>query len=291
MAADHFLERGYRNFAWAPFIDDPINRERFIGFETRLADHGCVCQTLPSAHRRISCYWHDDWEEYRRCLIVKLRQLPRPTAILAANDCVAAEIIDACRDLKVTVPDEIAVLGVGNDESLCEAVAVPLSSVDLDIEQMAYRAAATLDAIMRGDSAPDLMRVRPKGVIPRISTDICAVSNPHVAQALNYIAEHYPEPVLCVADVAEAVGVSRRHLERSFRTETGCTIDEHIVKRRMQEASRLLRTHPRAKIAAIAELVGLDGAGNFFRTFRRFFGESPKVHREGAGGTTIESDS
>jgi LacI family transcriptional regulator len=204
---------------------------------------------------------------------------------------VAAEIIDACRDLKVTVPDEIAVLGVGNDESLCEAVAVPLSSVELDIEQMAYRAAATLDAIMRGDPAPDLMRVRPKGVITRISTDISAVSNPHVAQALNYIAEHYPEPVLCVADVAEAVGVSRRHLERSFRTETGCTIYEHIVKRRMQEASRLLRTHPRAKIAAIAELVGLDGAGNFFRTFRRFFGESPKVHREGAGGTTIASDS
>jgi LacI family transcriptional regulator len=147
---------------------------------------------------------------------------------------------------------------------------------------MAYRAAAALDEIMRGNSVPEFAAVPPKGLVTRISTDICAVSNRHVAQALSYIAEHYPEPMLTVADVAEAVGTSRRHLERSFRTETGCTVHEHIVKRRMQEASRLLRTHPRAKVAAIAELVGLDGAGSFFRSFRRFFGESPKVHRQGA---------
>jgi LacI family transcriptional regulator len=150
---------------------------------------------------------------------------------------------------------------------------------------MAYRAAMTLDEVMRGKPTAELVRIPPKGVITRISTDIRAVSNRQVAQALSYIAEHYPEPGLSVATVAEAVGLSRRHLERSFRHETGCTIHEHVVKRRMQEASRLLRAHPRAKIAAIAELVGLDGAGSFFRTFRRFFGESPSLHRQGVAGS------
>ncbi len=281
MAADHLLERAYRSFAFAPFIADQINRERVHGFETRLAEQGCLCHRLPPAHRRIGCYWHDDWEEYRRSLKARLLQLPRPSAIFAANDCVAAAIIDACRELGMPVPDEIAVVGVGNDETLCETVPVPLSSVDLDLEEMAYRAAAALDEIMRGKAPPELTLVPPRGVITRISTDICAVSDAHVAHALSYIAEHYPDARLSVADVAEAVGVSRRHLERSFRSETGCTVYEHVVRRRMQEASRLLKAHPRAKIAAIAELVGLDGAGNFFRTFRRFFGESPKVHRLG----------
>ncbi|HEX2860459.1 MAG TPA: DNA-binding transcriptional regulator [Lacunisphaera sp.] len=282
LAAEHLLERGYRSFAWAPFLNDQANRERCLGFESRLAESGRLYHTLPAAHRRIGGYWHDDWADYRRALLAKLPQLPRPTAIFAGNDCVAAEILDGCRDLALAVPGEIAVLGVGNDSVLCESTFVPLSSVGLDLEEMAFRAAAALDELIRGNSVPDLIVVPPGRVVTRLSTDTCAVSNSHVARALGFIAEHYPEPALSVTDVAAAVGMSRRQLERSFRTQTGCTVHEHIIKRRMQEASRLLRTHPRAKVAAIAELVGLDGTGTFFRTFRRFFGESPRVHRLGA---------
>jgi LacI family transcriptional regulator len=282
MAAEHLLERGYRRFAWAPFMGDLANRERLLGFEAALAGHGCTCQVLPSMHRRIGGYWHDDWTDYRRALLAKLRQLPRPTAVFAANDCVAAEIGDVCRELGLAMPDEIALVGVGNDVALCESMPVPLSSVDADLEELAFRAAASLDGIMQRRVVPECVVVPPRRVVTRRSTDPCAVANAHVARALGYIAEHYPEPALSVGDVAAAVGLSRRQLERSFRTETGSTVHEHIIKRRMQEASRLLRTHPRAKIGAIAELVGLDGTGTFFRTFRRFFGQSPGEHREAA---------
>jgi LacI family transcriptional regulator len=293
LAADHLLERAYRSFAWVPFISDAIDRERLAGFEARLAEHGHMCFRLPALHRRIGGYWHDDGVEHRRNLVAGLQKLPRPAAIFASNDCVAADLIDACRDAGFAVPDEIAVIGAGNDEALCETVSVPLSSVELDVEAMAYQAAMTLDEVMRGNDAPDLVRIPAKGVITRLSTDTRAVSNPQGAQALRFIAEHFPEPGLSVTDVADAVGMSRRHLERSFRNETGSTIHDHIVKRRMQEASRLLRTHPRTKIAAIAELVGLDGAGSFFRIFRRFFGESPTLHRQGvapADGRVVEPD-
>ncbi len=285
MAADHLLERAHRSFAWAPFISDRVNRERFIGFEAQLAEHGCTCQSLPPMHRRIGHYWHDDWAEYRRVLLARLRQLPRPTAIFAANDCVAAEIADACAELDIAVPEEIAVLGAGNDTAVCEAAAVPLSSVALELEEMAGQAAILLDRLMQGIAGTDVVRVPPRRVVTRLSTDACAVGNSQIARALAHIAEHYPEPALSVADVAAAVGLSRRQLERGFRQETGCTVHEHIIRRRMQEASRLLRTHPRAKVADIAGLVGLDGAGTFFRTFRRFFGESPRVHRQNAGAT------
>ncbi|BET68874.1 DNA-binding transcriptional regulator [Opitutales bacterium ASA1] len=282
MAAEHLLERSYRSFAWAPFIGDRIGRERLHAFESRLADEGCLCHALPPAHRRIGGYWHDDWSEHRRALEAKLRQLPRATAVLASTDCMAAEIMDACGELGISVPDELAVLGVGNDEPLCESARVPISSVDVDMEEVAYRAADTLQRAMLGQTVPEVTELPPKRVVTRRSTDTCAVSNSHVARALSYIAEHFSEPTLSVAEVATAVRMSRRHLERSFRTETGCTMHEHIIKRRMQEASRLLCTHPRAKVADVAALVGVEGAVTFFRTFRRFFGESPREHRQNA---------
>jgi LacI family transcriptional regulator len=286
VAAEYLLGRAYRRFAWAPFIGDQINRERFVGFASRLAAHGCLCETLPAMHRRIGGYWHDDWADYRSELLARLTQLPRSTAIFAANDCVAAEIVEACRELDISVPDEVAVLGVGNDPGVCTSASVPLSSVDLDLEEMAFRAAEALDELMRGGSVPEVIPMLPKRVITRLSTDTCAVSDAHVARALGYIAEHFPEPELGIAGVAEAVGISRRHLERSFRRETGNTIHEFIIKRRMQEASRMLRTHPRAKVGAIAELVGFGAAGSFFRTFRRYFGESPSVHRQSSSRAT-----
>jgi len=282
MAADHLLERACRSFAWAPFMADQANRECCLGFEARLAEHGRSGHSLPPAHRRIGGYWHDDWADYRRALAARIRQLPRPAAIFAANDSVASEILDVCRELRLAVPGEVAVLGAGNDLVVCESAPVPLSSIEPGPEELAFRAAGVLHELMQGKPVPDVTLVAPQRVVTRLSTDTCAVGNSQVARALAYIAEHYPEPALSVTDVAAAVGLSRRQLERTFRQETGGTVHEHIIKRRMEEASRLLRTHPRAKVADIAGLVGLDGETTFFRTFRRFFGESPGEHRQSA---------
>jgi AraC-like DNA-binding protein len=120
-----------------------------------------------------------------------------------------------------------------------------------------------------------------------VSTDVTAVSNARVARALAFIAENYHDPMLSVGVVAEAIGMSRRQLERSVRQETGSTVNEHIVRTRMSEASRLLRHHPRARSADIAALVGLTGPGTFFRTFRRFFGMSPGAHRDWAAQAAV----
>lgn len=282
LAADHFLERAHRSFAWAPFLNDAANRDRFAGFQSRLAEHGCTCRSLPPTHIRIGPYWQDNWAEQRRNLVAELLRLPRPTAILAFNDCAAANLVDACRDAALSVPEDIAVLGVGNSLA-CELSPVALSSVDDDMAEIGHRAAALLEDMLAGAAPPDrVIRVPPRGVVTRVSTDVDAVSDPRVARALRYIAEHYPEPMLTVCQVANAIGMSRRNLERSFRDQTGCTINEHIVRVRMREASRLLKQHPRANCSEVAGLVGISGAGTFFRTFRRHFGVSPQVHRDWA---------
>ena len=170
LAADHLMRRAFRSYAWAPFIADSTNEALLAGFEARLADQDLRCQMLPAAHgfsggRRIG-----DRAAYRRELFTRLQQLPRPAAIFAANDCVALEIAAACRELELVLPDEIAVLGVGNDVALCESFPIPLSSVVLDREEMAFRAAAALEGIMRGHSVPDLILVPPGQVVARAST-------------------------------------------------------------------------------------------------------------------------
>jgi LacI family transcriptional regulator len=180
------------------------------------------------------------------------------------------------------VPGDLAVLGVGNDFTVCESASVPLSSVDLDLKALVHRAASFLDLMMDGVGVrPQLLRTWPAGVVARVSTDVIIVKNPCVASALRYIAENYPNPMLYVTDVADAVGVSRRHLEKIMQEETGSTIGERITRARMQEASILLKVHPQAKKSDIARLVGLRSANNFHRRFRQFFGTSPEAHRSG----------
>ncbi len=282
IAADHLLERGHRSFAWAPFAADVENRERFAAFHSRLAAQGCSCRILPPAYNRVDLASRSDATERRPMLVAELRRLQHPAAVFAFNDCVAAEIVDACREAGLAVPEDIAVLGVG-DSIVCTASAPPLSSIDLDLDEIGYRAAVVLEQMMNGVEAPArVVRVVPKGVVTRMSTELIAVNDPRVARALAFIAEHYPDSSLSVASVATAVGISRRNLERSFRHETGCSIHEHIVNVRMREASRLLKTSPRTKSADVAALVGLGGDRTFFRVFRRHFGMSPRAHRDWA---------
>ena len=287
LAADHLVERAHRNFAWAPFIDDAENRERLEGFRSRLAEHGCTCRVLPPIYARAGFYGKDSFAENRRSLIADLERMPRPIGIFAFNDCVAAEIIDAAREAELSVPQDVAVIGAG-DGIVCTTSAVPISSVDLNLEEMGYRAAAVLDEMMNGsDVLARVFRVPPKGIVTRLSTDLIAIADPRVARVLAHIAEHFPDPALTVASIANAVGMSRRNLERSFRQSMGCTIHQHIVNVRMREALRLLKASPRTKNADLAALIGVSGERTFFRMFRQHFGMSPKAHRDWAQGTCI----
>ena len=279
IAANHFLKRGYRSFAWAPFTNDALNSERYFTFQKCLP-RGHACQCLAPRHVRVGSSWQPDTMDGRKELIEQLRRLPRPTAIFSFNDCAAAEIIDGCIDAGLSIPNEIAVLGVGNDYAICESAGVPLSSIDLDLKGLVRRAASFLDLLMDGVGArPQLLRTSPAGVVARVSTDVVTVANPCVASALRYIAENYPDPMLYVADVAGAVGVSLKHLEKIMQEETGSTINERIIRARMQEASRLLKANPQARTSDIAALVGLQSASHFHRRFHRFYGTSPEAHR------------
>jgi len=279
LAAEHFLERGFRHFAWAPSLDDVVNAERYRGFANRLARENLTCDLLPPADTRHGHPATRDWAVRRKLLTRELKRLPKPLAVFGYNDCVAADIIAACDDAGLLVPEAVAVMGVDNDPILCECVGVPLSSVCHDLEGLAYQAAALLDRLMAGRKPPkEVIRVPPTGVVTRRSTDIVAVDNLQVARALRYIQDQYANPLLGVEAVVAATSLSRRALEKAFRLEMNRTLNEEIVRVRLEKVKHLLTT-TKMKVVEVAVLTGFARPSHLFRTFRKLVGISPKTFR------------
>lgn len=279
LAAEHFLERGFRNFVWAPLMDDIVNGERYRGFANRLARENLPCYMLPPADSRDSEGGTRDWMARRRLLVKELRRLPKPLAAFGYNDCVAADLIDAAEEAGLLVPEAVAVMGVDNDAMLCECLGVPLSSVCHDLEGMAYQAAVMLERLMSGKSVPkEVVRVPPTGITTRRSTEILAVDDLQVAKALRFIHDQYANALLGVDDVVSATTVSRRPLEKAFRRELRRTINEEIVRVRLERVKLLLEKTDETVVNISAE-TGFTRPNHLFRIFRRRFGMSPKDYR------------
>jgi LacI family transcriptional regulator len=236
---------------------------------------------MPAARRERERSEPQDWAGRRRLVSAELKRLPKPLAVFCYNDCIAADIIAACDEQGIDVPGEVAVLGVDNDSMLCESINTPLSSVRHDLEGMAYEAAALLDRLMAGKKAPRrIRRVPPRGIVTRRSTDILAVDDPRVARALRFIWDQYSRATLSVPDVAQAVGVNRRVLEKAFRAELGHGINEELIQARLRAVVNRLETTD-LSITDIASQTGYTRPNHLFRTFRRHFGVSPREYRLG----------
>jgi LacI family transcriptional regulator len=277
LGAEHLLERNLKNFIWAPFWDDAVNEERFEGFAgaIRAAGFDCVRLLPTNAMRRPQMN-----RSLRRRLVLKtIRALGYPLGIFCYNDCVAADIIDACIENDILIPDQVAVLGVDNDPVICDCVQVPLSSVRHDLEGMAYEAAALLDSLIEGQSPPDIpKRITPKGVVTRKSTEILAVNNAAVADALGFIQNNFSNSNLSVDDVVANGWVPRRSLERAFRAELGRTVLHEILRVRLNHAQKLLETSSQS-INDIANRSGFATLNHFYRVFRDRTGLTPRGFR------------
>jgi LacI family transcriptional regulator len=207
-----------------------------------------------------------------------LALLPRPLGVFACYDGRAQQVLEACQLRDWAVPDEIAVVGVDNDEVLCELCTPPLSSVQPNARRTGYEAAEMLARMMRGERLGSQTRyVDPVRVVERQSTDVVSVSDARVAQALRFIREHVGEGI-DVSDVLRAVPMSRTLLERKFKTVLGHSPHRQIVQQRIERARHLL-VESEVSIAVVAELAGFDNASYLSVAFRRETGESPYAYR------------
>ncbi len=219
-----------------------------------------------------------------------LRDQPRPIGLWAISDPCGWQAVQACRLAGLHVPDDVAVVGYKNEQTLCEFCEPPLSSLATDQPRMGYEAATLLDRLMRGQPPPEQpIRIPPLGVLERRSSDTIAVEDPVVRQAVRYIREQAGNGI-GVEDVLDHVSVSASTLLRRFRHHLGRTPAQQIKRARLDIATRLLATtdQPLADIAATA---GFDHLSQFCRDFKQAYRRTPtdyRVHLHRSGSRTPE---
>jgi LacI family transcriptional regulator len=277
IGAEHFLERGFRNFGFFG-IDANWSWGRERGFVQRLKQAGLSCQTTaPRNAPDLRAVWGE--LSVARILPRWLKRLAPPAAVMAMNDEAARNIVDACLQMGWRVPEDIAVLGVDNDEMLCNYSAVPLSSVDRNLEQIGFESARLLDRLIRKEAAADeKVAVPPASLVVRRSTAALAINDPDAAAAVRFIAERGCGGI-DVDDVLVVVPVSRRALERKLRKAIGRTPAQEIRRVRLARVCELL-TETDLPLSDIVPRTGFQYRTYLARAFKKEFGQTPRQFRK-----------
>jgi LacI family transcriptional regulator len=275
LAAEHLISRGFRHLAYYQTSDAEVERERRDGF----------CKAVQAAGREFILLsaveaYRDSLTQNNRLAWMgrELVKLPRPLGLMSQFDQTANELCIACRRAGLRVPEDMAIVGVDNDPIAAELGEVPLTSVDSNHRGQGYQGAALLDRLMRGEKPPAApIRVPPKGLVVRHSTDILMMENPAVAAALRHINGHFREN-LTAGDIARAAGVSRRSLYRVFQENVGRSITEEIERLRVACSQQML-TCTDLKVSDIAREAGFASPGRMTAALSKHFGKRPSEFR------------
>lgn len=278
MAAEHFLERGFKRFAFFGSGRAPYSREREAGFRQRLAESGfsvsaCHADYLPRLPLG------SNWAKVEQQVRAWLKQLPKPVAVLASNDRPAHDLAVMCHRMGLRVPDDVALLGVDNDELECRLAAPPISSVAIPGSRIGYEAARVLDQLLcRKRPANRAVFLPPVRVIMRQSTDTLATGDAIVRAALNFIREHATNGIT-VNVVVREIDASRRELERHFRHVLGRSVLSEIRRARVEKVKELLSATDLA-MPAIAQRCGFSSPQRLAIVFRQLTGMAPTAFRQ-----------
>ncbi len=276
LAAEHLLDCRLQSFGFFGARDWIASERRRVGFTETLKARGYGCDVSPAQWAGLQS--HSPAAEKQ--LIKWLKSLPYPVGVMAADDWAASGVAAACLEADLAVPEKVAIVGVNNDDLLCESAWPPLSSVDADYSRVGYAAAMMLDRLLAGETIPLDQRsvlLQPLGVVRRMSTDVLAVDDPQLAEAVRYIREHACDPCT-MGDVLRHVAVGRRWLERQFARRLNRTPHEEIVRVQMETAKRLL-LQPGLPIEDIALRCGFSSAPSMGRAFVRSFNMTPAAFR------------
>lgn len=237
LGADHLLERGFRHFGFCAVEGANWSDARQAGFEAIVNQAGCECSIcrLPPDTRGLA-----NWEAQQDLLTDWVRSLPRPVGVMVCNDPRGQLVLEAARRAGAAVPEQMAVIGVDNDEPLCEISYPPLSSVQPDHVRVGYEGAALLDRMMRGETAPQTpVYVPPAGLVTRLSTDVLAIDDPLVATAVRFIREYACDGI-GIDDIVAHLPLSRSTLQRRFRRVLGRSVHDEILRIRLRRVQELL---------------------------------------------------
>jgi LacI family transcriptional regulator len=276
MAAQHFIDRGFRHFAYFTLEGLAYVAKHQQGFAEAVAAAGC---DFASFKTKPVTGAEPDWNLDLAQLGDWIRSLPKPVAILTWNPSSAREIIYACHLIDILVPEEVAVMSGTDDELLCDVLFMPISGVKSAGEQLGHEAARLLDALMQGQPAPALpVMLPPLSVVARRSTDTLAIQDRALARALSYIRENDSRHIE-VKDVTRHSGISRRALEKRFMQVLHRTPASEIRRVHLERAKRLLEETD-LSIPDVAEAAGYGSPEYMAGIFRAELNTTPLKYRK-----------
>jgi LacI family transcriptional regulator len=275
MAARHLYECGLRRFAYCG-LDDLFfwSKTRCEAFTETIEGYGLTVERYHRPHGHEPLNWNRDFSLLREWLA----DLPTPIGLMVCNDDFSLFVLEACKVAQRRVPEDIAIIGVGNDEAVCELTTTPLSSIELNTIRGGYDCAAHLAEILDTGTEPQDTIIPPIHVVQRRSTDVVAASDPQVAEAIAFIRSSVNSPI-SVDDVVASVAISRRSLYNRFRTETGQSIYEYVRRVRLELFTKML-LDTNLNISEIAYSMGYDSDTNVSRFFRQVKGMTPLAYRK-----------
>lgn len=279
--AEYFINKGFHNFAYLGMEDVVWSDERLEGFRQAVLESD-KSYTFSEFKLPQPYIWQNlDMTE----LSTWIKSLPKPVAIMACDDNQAFLVVEVSRNLALTeketrlrIPDDVAVLGVDNDESICNLSYPNLSSINQEVEKGGYELARYIDTCLKNPDAPQKNIVVPIGnVISRQSSDIFVNDDPSIAKVLRYIHENIATKI-SVNDIVSEVPLSRRLLESRFKKEMGTSIYDYIIRIRIEKIAELLRDGKTVSEAAFE--LGLTDIKNVSRSFKRLMGCTPSEYRD-----------
>jgi LacI family transcriptional regulator len=278
-AARFFLERHYEHFAFVGGAQDLYwSRERGEGFRKAVEAAGKTCSEygIPKAKAL------RDWAVEQPRMEAWLKSLPKPVALFTAMDGRARQVLDACLDADITVPQEVAVLGVDDDHFICEATFPTLSSIQHNSEHAGYLLAEHLDNLMRGKRLRRRVHwIKPTRVAQRRSTEATAIADKQVARALEYIWREAGHQAITVPDVVGVIGSSRRYAENHFKAAVGRTIMDEIRRVKLERVGALL-AETSLPIGEIAQKCGFTRESHLAFLFRNSHNMTMSAYRAAA---------
>jgi LacI family transcriptional regulator len=275
LAAGHLLERGFHHFGFLGIQAENWSEQRLKGFRLALPGAPPRIPSFEVPRHLMDC---TPWESQLEALTHWVMQLPKPIGIMVASDQLAHHLLEACRRASILVPNDVAVVSVDNDETLCEVCNPALSSIEAGHRLVGYKAAELLDCLMRGGVAPIRpIRIEPHGVIVRASSDVLAVTDQQVATALRIIRDLACTGLSAAALIAR-IPTSRSVLQRRFKSETGRSIQQEIIQVRLDHARRLLADTD-LPLVEVAEQSGFKHREYLGAIFKAHLGKSPAEYR------------
>jgi LacI family transcriptional regulator len=288
LAFEHLQERGFRHFAFCGFGGADYSDTRRDNFVRCVEKAGLRCHVFQSRaqlHDVSTVDYEREGLKDGRNVASWIQGLPKPVGLMACNDMRGQQVLDACRVAGAGVPDQVGVVGVDNDEVLCDLSNPPLSSVVPDTERIGFEAAGLLDQMMAGKKqalAP--IYVEPKKVVARRSTEVLAIEDRQIAAAIRYIREHACEGI-DVGNLIKAVPLSRSSLERRFTSVIGHSPKEEILRVRLNRAKQLL-AETNFQLEFIAEKIGIEHSEYLSRLFKKKTGLTPSQFRHQSRAAT-----